>query len=189
MRRGFKTWSETISLHYRKELGIGAAAPLKPLTLAAHLGVLVWRPEDIPGLSPSAADRLLLKDPESWSAVTLRMDDVDLIIVNSAHSPARQASSVMHEVAHVILKHEPARVDVSEMGHMLLSSFDREQEAEADWLGGALLLPRPALLEIANERLDNAVAARRFGVSLDLLAWRRRMTGVDVQMSRRAGWR
>jgi Zn-dependent peptidase ImmA (M78 family) len=52
----------------------------------------------------------------------------------------------MHELAHLILKHVPARVDVSKTGLLLLSEYSDQQESEADWLAAAILLPRDALV-------------------------------------------
>jgi hypothetical protein len=46
----------------------------------------------------------------------------------------------MHELAHVIIGHEPARVDVTEGGSLILNTYNREQEDEADWLAGCLSL-------------------------------------------------
>lgn len=186
MRRGFKAWCENTSLQYRKDLELAPIDPLKPLDLAAHLGVLVWKPEEIPGLDEDALDQLLQTDPENWSALTLRMEGADVIIVNSAHAPTRRANSIVHELSHLILNHKAARVGYSDAGHLLLHSFDKDQEDEADWLSGALLLPRDALLHIAALKMDSTRAAKMYGVSRALFDWRRRMTGVDRQVSRRS---
>jgi len=61
--------------------------------------------------------------------------------------------------------------------------FDnQDQEDEADWLGSALLLPRPALFHIRQCRWDDERASDHFSVSGDMLRWRFRMTGVDQQL-------
>ena len=36
----------------------------------------------------------------------------------------------MHELAHVIIGHTPARVDVTEDGALILNTYDRQQEDE-----------------------------------------------------------
>lgn len=64
------------------------------------------------------------------------------------HRNGRLASDIMHELAHLIIGHEPARVDVTEDGLLILNTFSQKQEDEAKWLSGCLLLPRPALLAI-----------------------------------------
>jgi Zn-dependent peptidase ImmA (M78 family) len=68
-----------------------------------------------------------------------------------------------------------------------VSSYDRQQEDEADWLAGALLLPRVALLKIVNSLANHASSARLYVVSEDMLRMRLDRTGVTVQMRRKAG--
>ena len=184
MRRGFKSACERIAAGHRDALGLALDEPLDPELLASHLGVEVWRPEEVSGLSTESVSQLVNRDGDSWSAVTLRVQRVRLTIVNSAHYPTRQRSSIAHELAHLILNHEPDRIDVSEKGYLLLSSFEREQEEEANWLGAALLVPREGLLT-AFRRTENVQRlADHFGVSVQLLQWRLRMTGVTVQAKR-----
>ena len=188
MRRGLKTWCETTAERYRTALGLKPDDPLNPEKLAAHLGVIVWRPEEVPGLAESSLQRLINHDSDSWSAVTIRVGDTNLTIVNSAHAPTRQRSSLSHELAHLILDHEPGRIDLSPAGHLLLSSFEREQEEEADWLSGTLLVPRAGLVIAYRSTQDPGILANRFGVSLDMLNWRLRMTGIATQAGRARNW-
>lgn len=184
MRRGFKTWCETTATSYRTVLGLRPQDPLCPEDLAAHLNVIVWRPQEVPGLTESSLRRLINHDSDSWSAVTIRHNDTNLTIVNSAHAPTRQRSSLSHELAHLILDHEPGRIDLSPAGHLLLNSFEREQEEEADWLSGTLLVPRAGLVIAYQAVHDLGVLANQFGVSVDMLNWRLRMTGVATQARR-----
>ena len=188
MRRGFKTWCETTAEKYRTDLGLKPVDPLDPTELAVHLGVILWRPEDVPELSKKSLLRLTNHDSGSWSAVTIRHGDTNLTIVNSAHAPTRQRSSLSHELAHIILDHEPGRIDLSEAGHLLLSSYEREQEEEADWLSGTLLVPRAGLVSAYRSNPDPKVLANRFEVSVDMLNWRLRMTGVATQARRARNW-
>jgi Zn-dependent peptidase ImmA (M78 family) len=118
--------------------------------------------------------------------VTILAHGKKLIIVNSDHGRARQNSSIMHELAHLILDHDAARVDVSPQGLMLLDTYDKAQEAEADWFAGALLVPREALLAFfaADPSLERAAA--HFGASVPLIRMRRDMTGIERQLTRRA---
>ena len=188
MRRGFKTWCETTAARYRTALGLKPEDALNPHNLAAHLGVIVWRPDEVPGLSESSLRRLTNHDSDSWSAVTIQVGDTNLTIVNSAHAPTRQRSSLTHELAHLILDHEPDRIDLSPAGHLLLSSFEREQEEEADWLSGTILVPRAGLMIAYRSTHDSRVLANQFGVSADMLNWRLRMTGVATQAQRARNW-
>lgn len=90
----------------------------------------------------------------------------------------------MHECSHVILNHKPAQAMQSQ-GGILISSYDRQQEDEADWLGGTLLLPRIALLKIAQEGVNYPEHTRHYVVSDDMLRMRLDRTGVSIQMRRR----
>jgi Zn-dependent peptidase ImmA (M78 family) len=90
----------------------------------------------------------------------------------------------MHELAHIMLGHELATPGVTADGHFLNGNYDEEQEDEADWLGSTLLLPRPALLWMRSRRMSDAAATEHFAVSLQMLKWRIRMTGVDYQIRR-----
>ncbi|MYF29878.1 MAG: ImmA/IrrE family metallo-endopeptidase [Gammaproteobacteria bacterium] len=184
MRRGFKSLCERIAESKRRELGLELTQPLDPHALAAHLDVMVWKPEDVPGLKADSLSQLVQRDSDSWSAVTLRVEQAQLTIVNSAHSPTRQTSSIAHELAHLLLEHEPDRIDLSEDGHLLLSSFERDQEDEATWLAGALLVPREGLRRAFYRSKNEQLLASQFGVSVQLLQWRLRMTGVALQARR-----
>lgn len=87
----------------------------------------------------------------------------------------------MHELAHLIVGHKPGRVDVTEDGALLLNTYDKQQEDEANWLSGCLLLPRPALLWLKKRRMPQDSAASHFGVSLQMLTYRIQVTGVERQ--------
>jgi Zn-dependent peptidase ImmA (M78 family) len=90
----------------------------------------------------------------------------------------------MHELAHIELKHTPARVDVSKNGLLLLSDYSDDQEQEADWYGGALLVPRAALIHHRSGSKTAAEIANLYGISVALCEWRLKMTGVDIQVRR-----
>ena len=72
---------------------------------------------------------------------------------------------------------------------MFSDRYDAEQEEEADWLGGTLLLPREGLLNKYRQTRSSEVIAREFGVSTKLVDWRLRMTGIIAQVRRAAQWR
>jgi Zn-dependent peptidase ImmA (M78 family) len=107
-----------------------------------------------------------------------------VIIFNSSHRGGRPASDLMHELAHVIIGHEPARVDVTEDGSLILNTYNRDQEDEANWLAGCLLLARDALLWIKRQGLDPREAAKQYGVSVAMLQYRLNVSGVEQQLQR-----
>ena len=183
LRRGFKTWCENAAASYRRDLGLRPTDPLDPKQLAAHLGVLVWSPAEIPGIAKSVVTHLTAKDPEAWDAVTIHAEGSTLIIFNDAVDVGRRNNSLAHELSHVILEHEPAHVFHTPDGHMMMNEYNKLHEEEANCLAATLLLPRVALLEVVGQRLPERAAAGRFGVSLPLFQMRRNMTGVDRQLS------
>jgi len=186
LRRGFKTQAERRSAQIRQALKLGPIAPLDPWKYAEHLGVVVLDFASL-GLSAKSVRQLTIVDDESWSAMTLKEGNLFGIVLNPAHALTRQRNDLTHELAHIELRHVPARVEVSGTGLLLLSDYSEEQEQEADWHAGALLVPRAGLVQ--HRARGNAVddIANYYGISPALCEWRIRMTGVEVQMRRRTG--
>lgn len=185
-RRGFKSWCKSVAIQYRTVLGLAPTEPLPTSRLAAHLGIRVLGIEDVPGLTHGALVQLTKLNSDNWSAVMVTHRGVNVVVMNTTHSPGRRSNTLAHECSHVILNHKPAQAKQSP-GGILVSSYDRQQEDEADWLAGALLLPRVALLKIAQQGLNYREHAREYAVSEDMLRMRLDRTGVSVQMRRRAG--
>lgn len=184
LERGFKTWAERTAGSLRRELGLSEYAPLAPARLAESLGVELWTPYQVPGLSQTALDQLLVHDPWGWSAISSVVNGRCVVIYNPRHSSARQASNIAHELAHIILDHDPGKMVLSQDGSMIMRSYDQKQEEEANWLGWCLLLPREALVHTAKARLAKAQIAEAYGVSEQLVDFRLRMTGVGTQFRR-----
>jgi Zn-dependent peptidase ImmA (M78 family) len=128
--------------------------------------------------------QLTVVDADSWSAMTIKEGDVLGIVLNPTHALTRQRSDLMHELAHIELKHTPARVEVSKTGMLLLSDYSEEHEQEADWHAAAYLLPRDGIYQLRSKGLSASEIAIHFGVSKALCDWRLRMTGVEIQMRR-----
>lgn len=185
-RRGFKTWCENVAYGFRRDLAVDKFGPLSPDALAAHLEITVWTPDDILGLDRKSRDQLLIHDEESWSAVTLTLPEGRFIIVNSNHGANRRNNDLMHELAHIVLEHEPAQMVTSPNGLMFLDNYSAEQEDEADWLAATLLIPREAALKFLAGNSDPRDAARFFGVSESLMKMRISRTGIDRQLRQRS---
>jgi Zn-dependent peptidase ImmA (M78 family) len=151
--------------------------------LAAHFDVTVWSTDQVDGLGEADIAQLTKLDNESWSAFTLRIRDRHLIVFNSGQSNPRVNSVVMHELSHIMLGHQLASAGMTQDGHLIPSNYDQDQEDEADWLGGTLLLPRPALLAIRRRGLTDEMAMLEYKVSEQMLTWRFRMSGVDYQVA------
>lgn len=182
MRRGFKTWAEQEAKECRALLGLSEWAPLDCRHLAAKLGILVRTPEEL-GMAPAHLTQLLEVDPDSWSGVTVVVEGHPVIVINPRKSQARQASDLAHELAHVRCGHIATGRQYVDYVDFPLRPFDAEQEEEAVWLSGSLLLPRPALLKACYRWSDEEVADR-YGVSVEMVKYRKNVTGVGRQLSR-----
>jgi Zn-dependent peptidase ImmA (M78 family) len=107
-----------------------------------------------------------------------------VIIYNPSHTSGRIASDIAHEVAHLILEHEPTKLVLSQDGSLVMRSFNPKQEEEANWLAWCLLLPREALVSSLKRRLSVPEIADSFGVSQTLVNFRVQMTGAQMQIKR-----
>lgn len=180
-RRGFKTWCENISAQFRRRLGLNPWDPVDSWSIAKSLSMMVLTPKQITGLDRKSLSVLTEEDPNSWSACTITLNGRDLVILNSSHSKARQSSDLAHELSHKILDHKPANTSFSNDGLLLLSFYDKNQEEEAGWLAGCILLPRDSILHIRKRSIPLQSAATSYGVSPKMLKYRLQVTGVDYQ--------
>lgn len=185
MKRGFKAQSERRSVEMRKHLGLDEHAPLNAFDLATYLQIRVRSAAEIPGVSKDVLRDAL--SAEAWSAFTLKIGSHYMVVYDHNQSKPRINSVLMHELAHITLGHSVAKGHKLSDGSFVPSHFDQEQEDEADWLGGALLLPRPALIHIRNSGWCNQTAGNHYMVSNEMLTYRFRMTGVDIQLGRTTG--
>lgn len=185
MRYGFKADAERRSGQARELLSLGSRAPIDAWAYCSALGIVVLPFDKLP-LAESHCNQLLREDSESWSGLTLKEGDRHFVVVNPTHGVGRQANTLVHEIAHIQLNHVAGRVDISDSGIMLLSDYPDDQEQEADWLAGAILIPREALLFYRSLGWSEGQISEHFGTSLALAQWRLRMTGIDAQLRRSA---
>ena len=173
MRRGFKKEAEQLGVELRKQLGLASDSPLCPWRIAEHLEIPIHTLTTITGYEPAAVEYLLGRGRAHFSAVTLfggKHGVRRTICHNDSHAPARQRSNLAHELAHAILLHPPTSI----------FECDPEAEAEAAWLGPALLVPSAAAIKIAMNGTQCADAAEAFGVSIDLMRMRLGVTGATL---------
>jgi Zn-dependent peptidase ImmA (M78 family) len=187
LERGFKTWAENVAVSIRRDLDLPPHAPLSAHQLAKHLDVTLWVPGDVPNIPAAVVEQLLLRDSDGWSAVTCLANGHARVIYNPTHSLARQNSDIAHELAHIILEHEPGKIVMSHDARIVMRSFDPKQEEEANWLGWSLLLPRTALTHATKAQLGITEIAKKWVVSEQLVEYRTRMTGIRRQFGRSRG--
>lgn len=184
LKRGFKAEAERISHQFRFELGLEYHEPLCGFKLANRLDIEVISPE-ILGLNSNELDVLMGNNSESsgWSALTMTdRKNVKLIIHNTRASNARQQSDIMHELAHVICDHKI----IVPKGIVLPSYmryYDKFQEAEAEYLGSCLQLPRECLVwAVTSGNMSKREIATNYSASLQMVNYRINTTGINRQL-------
>lgn len=182
-RRGFKANANRISVRVREKLSLAPSDPIDPAVVCRHFEI------DLIKLSSLSLDarRFLQFDQTSFSAVTVPRGHRTAIVHNDSHSPYRQRSNICHELAHCFLGHECAP-PLTKNGER---TRDSEQEAEAQYLGGVLLIPDEAAKRIVFRGL-RGTACGLYGVSEDMLEYRLRVSGAlaigrHVSARRRSG--
>lgn len=188
-RRGFKTSSEETSLKIRRKLGLAPTAPIVPAAIAQVLRIPILRPEQLIELPNDVRQRLQQDHSDAWSAITVSDGKNHLIVLNPNHAPTRTNSSLAHEIAHVILGHEPSIMFLMPQQEIVLRTHNKEQEDEANWLAGCILLPRDALLHVRSMRLTDDQVCVQYGVSPHMLRFRTNATGVAAQARRTKTYR
>jgi Zn-dependent peptidase ImmA (M78 family) len=182
MRYGFKAEAERISASLRADVNITLSEKIDAKHFLRERGIIIWTPQDVPGVAEKSLKQLLENDPDSWSGITIKEGETHLVIINPTHPKTRLENTLMHEWSHTYLKHKPKRIDISETGLILISDYEKEFEDEADWLAGAMLVPRDGLLAHRKSGKTPQQIADIYGVSKELLNWRLRMTGIERQL-------
>lgn len=181
LRRGFKSEANWYAREMRQELGLPPHGPLCPWRLAAHLEFPLIPLSALALEEPEAAAYFrTTKGQKEFSAITLFKGRERLVVHNDAHDPKRQAADISHELAHGLLNHPPKPpIDASGSRH-----YDAVLEAEANWLGPALLISDEAALLIVRRGYTLEEASDRYGASVDVVRMRLNVSGA----SRRAAW-
>lgn len=180
LKRGFKANAEKLAKHYREKLNIHPCAPLCAFKLAKHLQVPIYSateflklPHEINLLSGTSGSDC------GWSALTMITKAGNRIIIhNPFHSVARQQSDMMHELAHIICKHEYDQQHYDFDIPFGMREFNELQEEEAKCLGSTLQLATPCLLWAQKRNMTQEEIAGHFNSSMEMVKYRLNMTGI-----------
>jgi Zn-dependent peptidase ImmA (M78 family) len=181
VRRGFKAEAERLSERVRDDLGLKRADQLPLDRLAASLDSELRSAVDLIDIN-----RLVEIDtlqPGAFSACTFDIGDRHVIVWNPLASPGRRTSDIAHELSHLLLNH--AVKEVQTIGELTFFGCDPDEEQEANWLAGCLLLPRRLLVATLRAGATAADLAERYEVSLQMVNYRIRATGVMRQIQYR----
>ena len=181
MRRGFKANAERLAQQLREQLGAGDSEPVPIDKLAAHLNVDVLAADEV--VERARLEELYELQSDAFSAATFKLESGKRIVVfNPLHDDGRTSSSIAHEFAHLLLDHSVRNVET--VGNFKWVTCDSEQEEEADWLAGCLLLPRPVLYTAAKKGSSAAKVAQQYGTSEPMARFRLNASGVLIQVAR-----
>lgn len=178
MRRGFKAQAERLAEETRAAMGINRTAKLDAFALAKHAGAEVRRADELTSLTKLEALEEL--QPGAFSACTFHIDGRRIVVYSPLASDGRKQSDIAHEVAHLLLRHELQTVQ--ELDGVSFFTCDPDEEQEANWLAGCLLLPRALVYQASRSGLTPADIAREYGVSVAMAEFRVRTTGVMRQL-------
>ena len=180
LRRGFKAEAEALAQLVRAELKLGVLDRLDCHLLAETWGIPTVTLGELREYGAKEQSiQNLLNPVAGFSAATVCVGPRRLIIYNQRHSTGRIANSLAHELSHIVLEHEPSPV----VGVGGCRHWNGTQEVEADWLAGALLVPRESALAWLRRSDDLEAGAQHFGVSIELFTWRVNHTGVARQVA------
>ena len=181
MKRGFKSEAERLATGLRELVGCNDTDPAPLGAVADELGVEIVAADEL--VDRERLEELQELQPDAFSAATFhRPGGTPVIVFNPLHPPGRTRSNQAHELAHIVLKHNVRTIE--RVGSLKFLTCDVEQEEEADWLGGCLLLPRPLLLQAAKKGLDPAAIAKKYETSEQMARFRLNASGVLVQVGR-----
>lgn len=189
MGRSWQTYqAERKATKLRQLLGLEVHEPFDPFQLASKLQVAVVNPRDIPNISATSLSCVLREDHAAWSAGTVRLADGGVVVIlNPTHSRLRNKSTLMEEICHVILGHEPTKISVIDAANIAFRSWDKVQEEEAYRVGSAALVPYEALRGMIYASLTIPQIAKHFHVTQDLVEFRIKVNGLWKKYSRLHG--
>lgn len=169
--RGFKTYSERLVQDVRTEMGLGELDPMDMGALARHLHIPFWPLNRfLEAANDTKACINVAEIYKSVSAFTFFEGRRRRIVFNDEHSPARHRSNMAHELAHALLQHPPRDSGVDK-------EVEDNNEAEAAWTGGVLMLPAYQARHIVVSRMTLKTAEAQFQLSPEMLRFRLNVTG------------
>ena len=151
---------------------------LDPFKLAKYAKLLVVPLDDVKGLSDATVWHLLGEGKDKWSggAASHKLPDGrKLIILNPTHGRNRHNATLMEEISHVFLGHQPSRLSIkakNKEGKLIARDYSAAIEEEAYATGAAALVPYSSLKRFVLEGKTAAEVARHFNVSRALVEYR-----------------
>jgi len=154
--------------------------PLNPFDLAKFANLIVVSFDQIEGLSDSAREHLLGAAVDAWSGGACTLPNgAKLVILNPKHGRARTNATLMEEICHVFLGHQPNRLSVvtkDSGGRVMARDYKKGDEEEAYGVGAASLVPFGSLKSLLRRGKNSREIASHFRVSRELVEYRMKVT-------------
>jgi hypothetical protein len=173
---------ELHALGFRDFAGVRSDVPLDPFRLAKFANLLVVSFDQIQGLNPETREHLLGEASEKWSGGACSVplpDGRRIVILNPNHGRMRTNATLMEEVSHVFLGHQPSRLKVvaeNENGQTISREYRKADEEAAYATGAAALVPFAALRRFVLDGQTSQQIAKHFHVSRELVEYRLKVT-------------
>ena len=166
-------------------MGLSPGDCMDASELARHVGCVVHPADEL--VDVAKLKKLKRIQDDAFFACTFKLSGGHAIVFNPLMPETRRNSDIAHEVSHIVLDHRLSRLE--RLGDVAFLSCDKQQEEEAAWLSGCLLLPRSALVHDLMRGMQSTTIARNRVLSKEMVDYRRRVTGVERQLSakRRVG--
>lgn len=173
---------EFLALGFRDFARVGANAPLDPFRLAKFANLFVIDFGQIKGLSKKTRERLLGSASEEWSGGACSRplpDGHRIVILNPNHGRTRTNATLMEEISHVFLGHQPNRLKIvaqDARGRTISRDYRKADEEAAYATGAAALVPFSALRRFVLAGQTSTEIAKHFRVSRELVEYRLKVT-------------
>lgn len=161
-------------------MSLGAGDRMEAVALAQHAGCIVRAADTLVDIG-KLKELKRIQDNAFFACTFELPGGRRAIVFNPLMSDTRRNSDVAHEVAHILLAHRLSRLE--RLGDVGFLSCDKQQEEEAGWLAGCLLLPRFALIHDLRKRMSHETIAKARILSEEMVDYRVRVTGVARQLA------
>lgn len=163
----------------RAKCKLGPFDRLDPFELADKMNVNVIGPYAIADFDPLTLGHLLNQGSRSWSAGTLKLPNGEhIVVMNPTHDPRRQLPTLMEELVHIELGHNPSELRPD--GSIMVRTFDKTAEQQAYFVGAAALLPGRVLKGARTRGMTVEELANERAVSRELVKFRLNLTGIKL---------
>ncbi|MEU8512632.1 ImmA/IrrE family metallo-endopeptidase [Kitasatospora sp. NPDC048722] len=148
----------------RAALDLRPNDPFDPYVLAEEHGIDVYTLSSLVefGIGTEVLNHFTALDSSAWSAALVPLGTARVIVENESHAVVRRRSNIAHELGHHLLEHP---FDNVIFGEDHKRQFNEEQEKQATFMAGELLIPLAAAERMAFDGWDNARVATAYRVS------------------------